>query len=223
MNKADRSRALRYKRPALASMEYSEIWDELDEISDNCGDIRWWADADDETLLNALDGDEEDAWEFKMAFADLECKCYQLREELTGCQAPDAQTFNDCTVALIGNRYKVVGFDDYEEDYFALTSYQERLAEEESGKRLMRKTKKEMISTIGQCVGMLLAYYDVRQRYDYLKAEFNILRDQNTALLDSIKEIERLYQEAQESGQWSDIARQFDSVTSALPDELWIV
>lgn len=222
MNKADRSRMLRFKRPALASLGHGAIWAELEDISGKCNDIRWWMDTDDETLLNALDGDAEDAWEFKMAFADLECKCDRLLEQLVGWQAPDEQTFNDCTVALIGNRYNLVGFDDYEEDYFALTSYQEGLAEGEAGKRLMRKTKKEMISTIGQCVSMLLAYYDVRQRYDYLQAEFDILRDQNTALIDTIKEIERLYEEAQSSGEWSDNARRFDTLTSILPDELWV-
>lgn len=222
MTPAERSRMLRFKRPALASMGHSAIWAELEDISEKCSEIRWWMDTDDDTLLNALDGDEEDAWEFKMAFADLECKCERLLEQFAGWQSPDEQTFDDCTVALIGNCYNLVGFDDYEEDYFALTSYQERLAEEEAGKRLMRKTKKEIISTIGQCVSTLLAYYDIRQRYDYLQAEFDILRNQNTALLDTIKEIEHLYDEAQSSGEWSINVRKFNTLLDALPQELWV-
>ena len=152
----------------------------------------------------------------------VECKCERLLEQFAVWQSPDAQTFDDCTVALIGNCYNLVGFDDYEEDYFALTSYQERLAEEEAGKRLMRKTKKEIISTIGQCVSTLLAYYDIRQRYDYLQAEFDILRNQNTALLDTIKEIEHLYDEAQSSGEWSINVRKFNTLLDALPQELWV-
>ena len=41
----------------------------------------------------------------------------------------------------------------------------------------MRLTKPEMIATIGQCVGVLLAFYDLRHQYDYLKAAMDVLRD----------------------------------------------
>lgn len=221
MTPAERSRNLRYKRPALASMGYDAMTDELEVICEKCGDVRWWMDTDTETLLNALDGDEEDAWEFKMAFAELEAKSDQLRDILYG-GCIDRNDFDNCTVALIGNRYNLVGFDDYEEDYFALTSYQERLAEEEAGKRLMRLTKKEMISTIGQCFGILMAFLDVRQRFDYLQATFDILRDQNTSLLDCIKEIEKLYEAAQD--RWDSSAeRKWHDLTEALPQEIWVI
>lgn len=53
---SDRTRALRYKRPALASMGAEAIMTELDEIAENCNGIRYYVEqADsDETLLNAL-------------------------------------------------------------------------------------------------------------------------------------------------------------------------
>ncbi|MBR3630882.1 MAG: hypothetical protein IKN55_10515 [Oscillospiraceae bacterium] len=222
MTPAERSRNLRYKRPALASMGYDAMTSELDEIYDKCSDVRWWMDTDTETLLNALDGDEEDAWEFKMAFAELEAKSEQLREMLYGVCRIDRDVYDKCTVALIGNRYNLVGFDDYEEDYFSLCGYESHLAEEESGKRFMRLTKKEMISTIGQCFGILMAFLDVRQRYDYLQATFDILRDQNTSLLDTIKEIENLYEETQD--RWNSSAEQkWHNLTNALPEELWVM
>ena len=69
--RAYRARSLRYKRAALASMGFDHIWSELNEMCETCSTIHWWTDQDDETLLNALDGDDEDVWEFKMAFADL--------------------------------------------------------------------------------------------------------------------------------------------------------
>lgn len=68
--KATRTRNLRYKRPALASMGFDTMMAELEEIESACSDVHWFADQDDETLINALDGDEEEAWEFKLAFAD---------------------------------------------------------------------------------------------------------------------------------------------------------
>ena len=66
--KANRTRNLRYKRPALASMGWDSIWHELENIQEACSDVHWFFDQDgDETLLNALSGDEEAEWEFKMA------------------------------------------------------------------------------------------------------------------------------------------------------------
>lgn len=122
MTKAERSRNLRYKKPALASMGYHEILDKLDEISDACGDIEWLVESDNETLLNALDGDEEETYEFRMAFSILSVECEQIYEMLTDYHNNRlGEYFDVCTVALIGNRFNAVGYDDFEEDYFSLT------------------------------------------------------------------------------------------------------
>lgn len=160
-SKARRTRNLRYKRPALASLGYHAIRSELWDIREACADIHWFTDQDDDTLLNALDGNEDEVWEFKMAVADLEAKADRLEEiigEFYGWDGDMERTFNDCTVALIGNRYRTIGFDSEEEDYLALTSYEEGVAQTEAGKRLMRRTKADMIATIGQCLGILLAF-----------------------------------------------------------------
>ena len=55
---SDRTRVLRYKRSALASMGAQEIMLELESIVEACDGIRYYIEqADgDETLLNALDG-----------------------------------------------------------------------------------------------------------------------------------------------------------------------
>lgn len=231
--KANRTRNLRYKRPALASMGFDTMITELEEIEAACSDVHWFADQDDETLINALDGDEEEAWEFKLAFADLEAKADQLRqsmEENWGYPAPFYQTpfyqrYNYCTVALVGNRYRIIGWDSDEEDYMSLTRYEEELAETEAGKWLMRLTKKDMISTIGQSVGTLMAFLDLRQSYDYLKATFDILRDENTSMLQQIKAIEAAYEEACCTDWWHrkrEAVDRFDQLLEALPDRVWI-
>lgn len=225
--KAERARNLRYKRAALASMGFEHIRDELDEMRETCDTIHWWTDQDDETLLNALDGDDEDVWEFKMAFADLEAKADSLFEtvyELYRYEDDFAQTYDDRTVALIGNRYLTIGFDSFEEDYYALTGYESDLAQTESGKRLMRKTKAEIISTVGQCLGILISFLDLRQQYDYLKATFDILRDENTSLLQQIKEIDAAY-ETMVKADWVErpaAEKRFDQLLSALPDRAWV-
>ena len=191
-------------------------------------DIHWFTDRDDGTLLNALDGDEDDVWEFRMAFSDLEAKADRLEQIIGDYCGWDVggfeRTYNDCTVALIGDRYQIIGYDGVEEDYFALTTYDERLAQSEAGKRLMRRTKADMLSTIGQCVGILLAFLDLRQQYDYLKATFDILRDENTSLLQTIKEIDAAY-DAVTTEWWNrsnEAVRRFDALLETLPDRAWI-
>lgn len=221
--KAERARALRYKRPALASLGYAFIPNELDEIREACSDIHWFMDNDDETLLNALDGDEEAEYEFRVAFSELESKAEQLNDVL--CDHDIGDYFDDCTVALIGNRYKVVGYDSVEEDYYSLASYDSEIAYTESGKRLMRRTKADMLSIIGQCMGITLAVIDLRQSYDYLRATMDILRDKNTSLLQVIREIDDAYEAAYEAGfeyAWQDECKRFDALLSRIPDRTWL-
>lgn len=222
LSKAERSRALRYKRPALSSMGYEVIDAELEEMGEACLDVRYFLDSDKGgDLLDSVLGDDEESWEFRMAFCDLSAKIDQLRDALYE-NLNDREEFDDCTVALIGNRYDLVGYDGYEEDYYSLTSYERELAETEAGKRLMRKTKAEMISTIGQCFGALLAYYDIRQQYDYLKATMDIIRDENASLLNSIKAIDSAYERAVDSGPYTKESYEFEELIKALPDILWI-
>ena len=67
--KAERARNLRYKRPALAMLGYELILNELYDICSECETIRYaW---DDDNILEAMDGEEEDFYEFQMMFSDL--------------------------------------------------------------------------------------------------------------------------------------------------------
>lgn len=225
--KADRTRNLRYKRPALCSMGFEHLSAELYEIQDACADIHWFIDQGDETLINALDGDESEALEFKIAFADLEAKC----DEFSGLMQDDwqwperfPQMYDDCTVALIGNCYRIVGYDTMEEDYYGLTRYEEGLAQTEAGKRLMRLTKPQMISTIGQCFKVYTMFLDLRYQYDYLKATFDILRGENTSMLKQIKEIEAAYEAANDVGwfSWCPEVKRFDQLLAELPERAWL-
>jgi len=221
--KAEKAKMLRYKRPALASLGYEAICSELYEIQDACQDVQWYMEQGDETLLNALGDDEEAEWEFRMAFSDLDGKAEQLLSALSEWEIQE--DFDDSTVALIGNRYDMVGFDSYEEDYYSLVGYDEKLAQTEAGKRLMRHTKAEMLSIMGQSVGILVAFLDLRQQYDYLKAAIDVLRDENTSLLKLIKEIDAAYDTAEKIGfryTWYPEVRRFDKLLESLPDRMWL-
>lgn len=219
MTKAERSRNLRYKRGALASMGWQTIMEELEQISEQCSDVAYYI-GDNDTLIDALDGDEEEAFEFRMGFSDLNAKCDAVIEQMYewDCQ----QDFDDCTVALIGNRYELVGYDSVEEDYFQLCGYEEELATTEAGKRLCRHTKAEMVSMIGQALGTLLAFYDLRQQYDYLKATMEILTDDNRSVLRQIKEIEQLYERVTDILPAQKDVEMFDRMVEMLPERMWV-
>lgn len=65
-----RAKALRYKRPALATLGWNTITDELQDIIDACEDIRWIEDSGDVTQ-EVLDGDEDEGAGYRMDFAQL--------------------------------------------------------------------------------------------------------------------------------------------------------
>jgi len=221
--KAEKARALAYKRPALASMGFRSMMEELETIQEACDEVQYWIDTEDGTLLDAFDGDTEQEWEFKIAFSDLSSNCYSLLDVLWDWG--DADDYDDCTVALIGNRYDLVGYDSVQEDYWSLAGYEAGLAETEAGKRLMRLTKAEMIAHIGQALGTLLAYYDLRHQYDYLKAAMDILRDENHSIIQRMKDIDAAYQKAADC-EWQYEARPlwdaFEKLTKDLPERIWV-
>jgi len=89
-----------------------------------------------------------------------------------------------------------VGYDDVQENYSALVGYQERAAYSEAGKRLMRKTKKEIIAEVGRALGIVLSFQNVQMKYEYLKASFAILKDETHSVLETIKDFEEAYEQA---------------------------
>ena len=225
ISRAERCRNLRFKRPALMELGYSSIMGGLEEIMECSAEIHWAFD-DDETLINAFDGNEEEAYEFRWAFTDLESEAERL---YTCIQDNDfgedtERGFDDLSVALIGNVCDMVGYDGYEFDWFSLTGYEDRLAQTEAGKRVMRMTKAEMLSSIGQVMGIILSYQAVRLRYDYLKATVDIFRDENISILKVIKEIEDLYTRMFADGTYSQeeqARREFDRRVAELPERYW--
>lgn len=215
-----KARNMRYKRAALASLDWDGIWREMDDIREECDGVRWYDDNED-SLVEALDGDEEEAYEFRMAFADLCAKIEEFDRVVNGDGWEDiGDYFDDCIVSLIGNRYNCIGYDSYEEDYYALSRYEAGLAQTESGKRVTRWTKQEMLAKIGQCLGVLIAFLDIRQRYDYLSGAMSILRGQNHAIIDAVKQIEAAY-EAYIEDPWRNETA-LDKIVEALPERLWI-
>lgn len=233
MKKAEKTRNLRCKRPALADLGFEIITSRLEEMQSQCYDIHWAFD-DDETLLNALDGNEEEAWEFKMMFIDLEGQIDRLLEAMDSNFIYDGSPetdFNDMSVALIGNRYNLIGYDYDEEDYFNLTGYDSDLAFSKAGERVMRMTKKEMLAQIGQTLGLILSFQNISMMYEALKSTIDIFQDNNVSILQVIKDIESAYTAMFEGNAYESLGclyldreaeKRFDKILEELPEKFFI-
>lgn len=227
LTKAEQCRAMMYKRSIVSKLNYTEIRESLDDMMAMCSDIQC-AEQDDDTLINAFDGNEDEAHEFILQFSDLEYDIENLQnqfDEMFGYSDDPERDFNDVTVALIGKWFSLLGFDEYREDYFELDSeYFEERGTEESQKRVMRKTKKEMFESIGLTMAFLLKFADVEYRYRTMEATLNIFRDENIRMLKTVKEIDEKYKDLfDEHGRLDKYRyqqiREFDKLVSELPDK----
>lgn len=218
-----KARQMRYKKPIARDLNLSTIQEELWDIQEECENVRWFCDTDQETLINALDGDEDEAYEFRMMFADLCAECDQMISDLEEEWVPEC--FDVFFVAAgAGEEYGgLLGYDSYEGDYFGLDCTN-AFAEDESKKILKRMTKDELIAATRQCFRVYSSYIVLRYRYDCLKASMNILKDQNTGYLQTVKEIEELYSKAEEEGfrEWKPNTKKLNDYLNSLPQEAWI-
>ena len=220
-----KAKQLRYKKPICRDLNLDKIQEDLYDIMEECENIRWYTDSDDgnDSLINALDGDEDEACEFKMMFADLCAECEQMSEDLNEEWVPEC--FDIFFVAAgAGEDYGgLLGYDSYEGDYFGLNCT-DAWAEDEAKKNLKRMTKDELIAATRQCFRVYSSYIALRYRYECLKNSMDILRDQNTGYLHTVKEIEEFYSKAEEEGfrDWYPNTKKLNNYLESLPQEAWI-
>ena len=225
--KINKAKQFRYKKPIVKNLNLDSITQDLWDIQEACEDVHWYTDSEDgaDSLINALSGDEDEAYEFRMAFADLCAECERMFEDIKEEWVPEC--FDIFFVSAgAGETYGgLLGFDEWEQDYYGLNC-SESWAEDEAKKKLKQMTKDELIAATRQCFKVYTAYIGLRNRYDNLKAAIDILRDQNTGYLQVVKEIEKLYEAASEkqdryaesSKEW----KEFERYTDSLPREAWI-
>ena len=219
-----KAKNLRYKKPIVRDLNFDRIRDDLYEIQDACEEVRWYVDSDDGTdsLVNALAGDEDEAYEFKMAFADLCAECERMQDDLEEEWVPGCFDIFFVAVGAGGYYDGLLGWDTYEGDYFGIGGM-DSFAEDEAKKKLKQLTKDDLIDAARQCFKIYHAYIGLRYRYDNLKAAIDILKDRNTGVLQAVKEIDRLYDALE--NRWSDYgkeAREWKQYTDALPPEVWL-
>lgn len=214
--RAKAARELRYKKPILERLNYEAITSELWDIQSKCDELLYMEDVDRDAILDALDGDEDDAEEYRMTFADISADCERLISVIS--DAYIEENFDAFLVTANGGFYKTVGYDSYEEDYFALIGYEPELAQSEAAKRIMRLTKQEIVSLARTVFGVIAAYTDLVQHYDKLEAVYNIVKGENAELLSAVKRIDEAYERYIET---QDVSA-YDKVLYQLPDRAWL-
>lgn len=221
--KREKARALRYRKPIVKDINFDTIRQGLWDIREACDEVKYYFEDDDDSLINALDGDEDEAHEFKMMFADLSAECEQMQEDIRCEYVPEC--FDSFFVAVgagdKGGGY--LGWDTYEQDYLGI-SCMDSYVEGKCAEKLMRMTKARLIESARICFRVYISYMGIRHRYDCLKAAMDILRDENTGYLQIVWKIEDAYEKADANNfyPWCQGTKDFESLVNCLPDIAWL-
>lgn len=223
--KAYKAKQLRYKKPIARNLNIETIQSELWDMISACEDIHWY-DNNEESLVNALDGDEDEAYEFKIAFSDLEAELEQFQEDLNEEYISE---YFDLLFPAAGVSYAggYLGFDQFEGDYFGLQPYEYSFAENEAAKKITKLTKKEILEVVGQCLKIAYQYIAIRYRYDCMEAAIEILRGENMERIKIVKGIEEQYTIANKSSdgfrwEYDKEVKKLENMLSIVPQEYWV-
>lgn len=221
--KRKKARQLRYKKPIVKDLNLDSIKQKLWDIQSECEEVHWFVD-DEETLINALDGNEDEAYEFRMMFGDLCAECERMIEDLDEEWVPDC--FDRFFVAIgAGEDFGGLLYDSYEQDYLGLSCF-DIFEEDESKKVLKKLTKDDLIAASRQCFRIYQSFIALSNRYDCLKAAIDILHDENTGYLQMVRQIEETYEKADKASfgfQYSCKEEiELDRLVKNMPQEAWI-
>ena len=233
--RAHKAQQLRYKKPIVTGLTLEAIQDRLNEMQGECYDVQYAIDGDDgDEILSAMLGDEDEAYQFKMAFSDLSAECERFREDLEDWEWRDYLGEYYDLFMVNGNVADefggLAGWDSYEGDYFGLQSrYEEGFAVEAAHDRLKKSlTKDKILDMFRLCMNVFTQYVGITYRYDCLKASMDILRQKNSEHLKSVKALNQIYDQADRETSgfqfcWgSEAYGKLESIIEAMPREAFI-
>lgn len=224
-DKEKQTRKLRYSKSLLEKFNYEEICNELYDIQCACDDVRYMVE-DEDVLISALGDNEEEAYEFQMMFSDLSAKAEKLSEVLNSYELENVSEYFDQFIVGVsdGAGMNYLAWDTVEEDYFRAVAYETDACIEESQKKLMRMKKEDLISCANKVFRIIIAFLDLKYKYDYLSATLDILNDEQRGLLDMVKNIEEAYEQAEDElfiGS-RESTKKLDKLLKAIPERMWI-
>lgn len=217
----EKARNRRYKKAIAKDLNLETINAFLYETRNEVEEIGYTVENDD-VFVDALGGDEDEAFEFRQAFSMLASDIEAFQDDLSEQWVPDC--FDTFFAATSGS--ELLGYDEMEQDYFGFDGqFMASAAQREAEKRLIRLAKHELIDAAGQCLRIAVAYLGIRSRWEDLSASLDLLRGVNNGLLSSIKRIEELYALANKYGigMWDNkTEHEFDALVATLPEECWL-
>lgn len=222
--KQEKAKNLRYKKSIAEGFNFSDMQNEIYEIQECCSDIRYIFDGDEATLIDALDGDEEEAYEIRMLFSNLSAEAETLSGILWDRNSEIQDFFDDFFAAVVYGSQELIGFDSYEDDYFKMTAYEQEWGSEEAKKRLLKRTKEDIVSLARTCFGIASAMLNIRYKFDYLKASVDVIKEKNTSFLQSIRDIEKAYEEANKENfnPRVEATTVLNRMIDAMPNRVWV-
>lgn len=223
----EKARQMRYKKPIVRDLNYESIKEYLYEIIEQSNDVKWYCE-DEDTLINALDGDEDEAYEFRMMFSGLEADCERMLDDMDDWTFEDLQEFFNLFFVAMGAENDfggLLGYDSYEDDYFGLEDFSYEWVESDARKKIERLTKKDLIDMAKQCFRIYQGYIGLRFRYDCLKASLDILQEKNAGHIQMIKHFEEAYERSDKESMgfkynWN--STELDKLLDAMPQEVWL-
>lgn len=220
-----KAKNLRYKKPIAQYMNLDFIRESIWNMQEVITDVQWFIE-DEANLVNAMNGDEDDAYEFKMAFSDLAAELQQFEEDLNDEWIPEC--FDDLFPAAGADFFGgFLGYDVCEHDYFGLSPYEYNWAEQEAEIRICRMTKKDLLEAIGACLKVYSSFVALQYRYDCLEASLKIIQEKNLEGLKMVKAIEEQYEKAEQESdhfefRWGKEVQKLDTMLNEIPQEYWV-
>lgn len=194
-----------WRKSCLQKLSMFEIREMLCEISEN-GDMYGYEDTSVEGYYN----------EYKDQFDDLAGLAFRLDETFEEYDV--AENWDDATVGLLGEIYRVMGWDEDELDYFhLLNADEEELAQMEAVKRLTKLTKMQLIGLFRRVLAGIVLFYDIKAAHDCLCSIVEELDDRAVLMSKKDDMINGLYEDLTgKSGE------AFDTLVRNLPDRMWV-
>lgn len=219
--RAERAKALRFKKPIIKGLSYDDITSTISTISEECETAKWFCEYD-RNFLDALEGADEDAENIRLELIDLSADCDKFYEDISDHDIPRYFDEFFVTMCAQADYSDTLGWDSYERDYYSLDSYETGLAHKTANERLRTLTKDELLALTEKCLRIFTSYMSIQTRYDSLKSASDVLFDINLHETNSIVRLDELYEEVTSDYPSYAKVSEFDRIVSELPPEVWL-
>lgn len=231
-----KAKDLRYQKPIVKSLNWWEISEGLSDIMSECADVKWMTE-DYQQLIDLLDGDEEQAFEFRTVFSILESDCFRMLEDMEEVRKyefmsalsddDDEATLFDLFFPAIGTEGPYLGYDEYVHDYFPLESFENEFSTKVAKKKLKKLTKDQIFDLAGMCLNVARNYLSIDYRYTSLKAAIDVLKGINEGILATVKTLDDAWAnwEKETKGgkiKYTDAEARLDRLLNDMPERLWV-